>query len=88
MEPIQRLLSRIKWDKDFGDAGFEIGYEDHIDRKIFRVSFQSVTFSEDLPSSFQVEDAEGRMRTIPFHRIREVYKDGHLIWKRSPTGRK
>ncbi len=82
MDPIDKLLNRIKWDKEFGNGYFEIGYEDHIEQKIFRVSFRSVNFSEDQPSSFQVKDEQGKTRTIPFHRIREVYKDGRLIWKR------
>jgi len=27
-------------------------------------------------------DVNGELQTIPFHRVREVYKDGNLIWSR------
>jgi uncharacterized protein (UPF0248 family) len=27
-------------------------------------------------------DDSGQHRRIPFHRVREVYRDGHIIWHR------
>jgi uncharacterized protein (UPF0248 family) len=30
-------------------------------------------------------DGEGRIHRVPFHRVREVYKDGQRIWHR-PEG--
>ena len=85
MVPIQKLLDRIRWDRRFGNDYFEIGYEDHVERKIVRLPFEKVKFKESDRSSFQMEDEEGRVRTIPFHRIREVYKGGRLIWRRPPS---
>ncbi len=82
MMPIQKLLKRIRWDKEFGRGIFEIGYEDHIERKILRVPFRKIRFNEENRSSFEMEDVDGVVQTIPFHRIREVYKEGHLIWHR------
>lgn len=35
MQPIDKLLARIKWDKEFGDAAFAIGYLDRV-REVFR----------------------------------------------------
>jgi uncharacterized protein (UPF0248 family) len=82
MIPIEELLNRIRWDKEFGKGDFEIRYEDHIEQKVIRVPFQNIKFKEGNHISFQVENAEGEVQTIPFHRVREVYKDGNLIWHR------
>jgi uncharacterized protein (UPF0248 family) len=84
MIPIQKLLNRIRWDKEFGNGSFEVGYEDHIEQRIVRIPFRKVRFCEEDPLSFHVTDAEGVARTIPFHRIREVFRDGALIWQRHP----
>jgi uncharacterized protein (UPF0248 family) len=83
MMPVHELLNRIRWDKEFGKGEFEVGYSDHIEQKIIRIPFRKIRFVEGDHFSFQVDDAEGEMHTIPFHRVREVYKDGHLIWQRS-----
>jgi len=82
--PIEELLDRIRWDQEFGKGDFEIGYEDHIEEKIIRVLFQNIVFKKGNHSSFQVVNVECEIRTIPFHRVREVYKDGNLIWHRYP----
>ena len=83
MIPIHKLLDRIRWDKDFGQGRFEIGYYDRHEDAIERVELQSVLF----PASgerhvFELTDETGIVRRIPFHRIREVYRDGRLIWQR------
>jgi uncharacterized protein (UPF0248 family) len=83
MQPIHELLNRIRWDKEFGKGSFEIGYADHIQQRIIRVPFQKMRFMEGDRFSFQVEDSEGETLTIPFHRVREVYKNGYRIWYRS-----
>ncbi len=84
MIPIEELLNRIRWDQEFGKGVFEIGYEDHIEQKVIRVQFQKIRFKERNHTSFQVENEEGELKKIPFHRVRAVYKDGSLIWKRDP----
>ena len=82
MMTIEELLNRIRWDQEFGKGDFEIGYEDHIEQKVIRVQFQKIRFKEGNHLSFQVESAVGEVQTIPFHRVREVYKNGSLIWNR------
>ena len=84
MMPVHELLNRIRWDKEFGTGEFEVGYSDHIEQKIIRISLRRIRFMEGDHLFFQVDNAEGEVHTIPFHRVREVYKDGHLIWHRSP----
>jgi uncharacterized protein (UPF0248 family) len=82
MIPIRTLLDRIRWDKEFGKGQFEIGYEDHVGQKILRVSLHDVHFEEGNQFLFELRSAGGEVLTIPFHRVREVYKDGVLIWSR------
>jgi len=82
MIPIHELLSRIRWDREFGRGHFEIGYFDHIKQKIIRVSIQEMLFQTGDHFSFQLQNEEGDVVTVPFHRIREVYKDGLPIWQR------
>jgi uncharacterized protein (UPF0248 family) len=83
MIPIHELLSRICWDREFGKGTFKIGYYDRIERKINRVSFEKILLEKGNHASFQVMDVNGELQTIPFHRVREVYKDRDLIWRRS-----
>ena len=83
MIPIHALLSRIRWDKEFGRGRFELGYLDRRDGVIRRIGLAAVIFSDDDRRAFELADETGEARRIPFHRIREVYKDGRLIWRRS-----
>ncbi len=82
MTPIHELLSRIRWDKEFGRGHFEIGYFDRNEGVIHRVALQTVVFPADDRHTFEVTDDSGQARRIPFHRVREVVRDGQLIWRR------
>jgi uncharacterized protein (UPF0248 family) len=83
MKPLQELLSRIRWDKEFGKGRLEIGYDDRLERRIVRISFEEIAFEEGNRFSFQVRNPESEVVAIPYHRVREVYKDGDLIWHRT-----
>lgn len=82
MIPIHELLNRIRWDQDFGRGRFEIGYFDHPLGKVIRIPLQELQFEPGNSFSFDLHTPEGEVVTIPFHRIREVYRDGVLIWDR------
>lgn len=82
MTPIQELLSRIRWDKAFGDARFEIGYLDRLEQRIVRVPLREIAFAREDHFAFEFLDAEGGTHSVPLHRIKEVYRDGELIWHR------
>jgi uncharacterized protein (UPF0248 family) len=86
MTPIHELLNRIRWDKAFGAGQFEIGYFDRQEGVVHRVAFSAVEFSESGEHTFQLEDVTGERRQVPFHRIREVYRDGACIWRRPAGG--
>lgn len=82
MIPIQDLLNRIRWDKNYAQGDFEIGYHDRIANKIVRVAFEKIRFPAGEHFSFEVIDNTGEIRMIPFHRVKEVYKNKKLIWHR------
>src|SRR5437764_582706 len=74
--PIHELLSRIRHDKEFGQGQFEIGYFDRAEGTIHRVSFLQIGLPTGERRAFELLDESGRSRRIPFHRVREVYRDG------------
>lgn len=82
MMPIQELLNRIRWDAEFARGQFELGYFDRVEGRVIAVPFQSVEFPPEEPGVFRLSDAEGRVHRVPFHRVREVHKDGQCIWRR------
>lgn len=84
MTPIHELLSRIRWDPEFGRGEFVIGYYDRIADSVIRVPLSLVNFDSANHFSCHIVDSEGETHMVPLHRIREVYKDGALIWQRYP----
>jgi len=87
MTPIHEVLNRIRWDPDFGRGNFGLGYLDRVEGRVIVVPFREVEFSEDDPQAFRLVDTEGRSHRVPFHRVREAYKDGQRIWHRSPIAK-
>ncbi len=87
MTPINELLNRIRWDPEFGKGNFRLGYYDRAEDRIIEVALKEVQFPEDARHTFQVTDPEGRVQRVPFHRVREVYRDSQRIWQRGrPRG--
>jgi uncharacterized protein (UPF0248 family) len=82
MIPLHELLSRIRWDPVFGAADFEIGYYDRTDQRIVVIPLREVHSDPSDRFFFRVADDNGEIHTIPFHRVREVYRNGRLIWSR------
>jgi len=82
MAPIHELLNRIRWDPEFGRGRFELGYFDRVEGRVILVPFEQVIFPETDPQAFRLVDPDGGSHRVPFHRVREVYKDGHRIWHR------
>lgn len=82
MIPIHELLNRIRWDREFGKAKFVISYYDRHSGENLRVPFTDLLFSEGDQFGFTLVDEEGAVHHIPYHRVREVFRDGELIWHR------
>lgn len=87
MIPIQQLLQRIRWDAEFGRADFVIGYYDRVTHGIVRVPLAQVQFEPGEHFAFTAVEADGSVHEVPLHRIREVTRNGVLIWQRpAPEG--
>lgn len=82
MTPIHELLNRIRWDPEFGRGEIVIGYYDRVADRIVHVPLRHVVIDHTDHFACQILDEEGGEHMVPFHRIREVYKDGALIWQR------
>ncbi len=83
MIPIQDLLHRIQWDPVFGKAEFEIGYFDRVTGKIARVPFRHVRFEKGEHFAFDAIEDDGSVHSVLLHRVREVWRNGGLIWQRA-----
>jgi uncharacterized protein (UPF0248 family) len=82
MIPIQDLLSRIRWDPEFGQAQFVVGYYDRVEDRLVQVNLRDLRFSDEDRFAVWIADLDGQLRQVPVHRIREVRRDGALIWHR------
>jgi uncharacterized protein (UPF0248 family) len=82
VQPIHQLLSRIRWDPRFGAGRFAIGYYDRVERAILIVPLGELHFPPGQRRVFELYDPDGALHRIPFHRVRAVYRDGRLIWRR------
>ena len=82
MQPIRELLDRIHWDPEFGEGEFELGFMDRIEGRIIRLPFRNIGLSPGDHFFFHYTDDEGVDHSVPFHRIKSVYKNGERIWHR------
>ena len=82
MTPIQDLLSQIRWDESFGKDNFVIGYYDRVAEMVIQVPLRQIHVTQGDHFFFQITEPDGRTHEIPFHRVREVYKNKELIWHR------
>lgn len=82
MTPIHELLNRIHWDKDFGAALFRLGYIDRLAGGMLYAQLREPFLREGEHFSVPLWDEKGEPHEVPLHRIREVWRDGILIWQR------
>lgn len=82
MITIQQLLNRIRWDQSFAKGEFWIGYYDRVEQRINKVPLNQIYLTPGDHFFFHVADPNGAIHEVPFHRVKEVYKNGELIWHR------
>jgi len=81
METIRELLSRIRWDEEFGQGIFEIGIYDRVDDVLEFHFLENLGMEQGNHFTFTLT-VDGEVLTIPFHRIRAVRRNGRTIWRR------
>jgi uncharacterized protein (UPF0248 family) len=82
MITIQHLLNKIRWDTSYGKGEFQIGYYDRVEQKIHVVPLNKIHLTQGDHFFFHVAELGGVVHEVPFHRVKEVYKNGKLIWHR------
>ena len=80
MVPIHELLARIRWDTEFARGAFEIAYLDRHTVGLVRLPLERIIARTAF--GFEAEQDDGTVQSIPYHRVREVRRDGELIWSR------
>ena len=84
MTPLQDLLTRIRWDPQFGRGVYEITYIDRFTRQEVRLPLGKSSIAQGISGGLQLNLDNGETPYIPLHRIRKVYRNCELIWER-PT---
>lgn len=83
MKTAQEVLNQIRWDEHLVADSFMVGYYDRVDDEIIKVTFREIRFPDDHHFMFEVIDEAGDLHSIPYHRVKEIYQDGRLIWHRN-----
>jgi uncharacterized protein (UPF0248 family) len=86
MITIETLLQRIRWDPVFGQGHFTIGYYDRLRHGIITVPLEQIHLERGNHFSFAAVEPDGSVREVPLHRVREVRRDGVLVWQRKVSG--
>lgn len=72
------FLNKIRWDKNLKPEEHVIVYFDRIAEKTFEVPFTSISRKGNF---FTIK--QGKVETsIPLHRIRQVKRNGKVVWER------
>lgn len=76
---IRDLLNKIKWDPNEHPKDYTIFYYDRIKKINKKLRFDYI---KEIESLFILVEVDDKKINLPIHRIREVRKNGKLIWKR------
>jgi hypothetical protein len=52
---------------------------------VLHADLREIAWDADAPAFFDLVDEAGAAHSIPLHRVREVWRDGSLIWQRHPA---
>ncbi len=78
MIPIRDLQNKIRWDKKENPEDYSKGYWDNKDKKLIFIKFNEI---KKIEGSFLLLNREEETY-IPMHRIKEVKKNGIVVWNR------
>ncbi len=79
MIPIKAVLDKIQWDKREDPKDYGLGYKDRFKKDLVMVRLSAI---ERDGSFFRTVDDQGKEVAIPLHRIRQVVKNGVVVWER------
>ena len=79
MISIHELLNKIKWDKNLTPEEYKLYYLDRITNSLKEIKFAQI---KELNVFSLIVEKNNNDIDIPLHRIKEVRKEGKIIWKR------
>ncbi len=82
MQTVREILNRIRWDDSLAGSEFKIGYYDRLQNGLIVVAFKEVIFPKGDRFAFEVIDEEGAVHSVPYHRVKAIYRNDCLIWHR------
>jgi uncharacterized protein (UPF0248 family) len=71
------LLNKIRWDEKVKPDEYTLVYFDRVAEKGFEVKFTAIS----REGNFFVVIRDGHKTMIPLHRIRQVKRQGKVIWE-------
>jgi len=79
MISIKDLLNKVKWDKKEEPSDYTVVYEDKLEKKYKEIAYNKI---KKIEGAFMVLDREGEEVNIPLHRVKQVRKNGMVVWNR------
>jgi uncharacterized protein (UPF0248 family) len=76
---VKDFLNKIKWDPNLKKEEFEIFYEDRILKKMIGIRFKDI---KEINDGFILIKKENEEVNIPLHRIKEIKKNGKIVWRK------
>ena len=67
---------------EYRGSEFQIGYTDRLAGGIVRVAFADVRLEKEPRPALTFVSEDGSIQRVPLHRVREVWKDEAVIWRR------
>jgi uncharacterized protein (UPF0248 family) len=66
--------------REFGKGRFQIGYFDRKTQSLVHLPLERIRMEGGI--GFTAVEDDGTVHSVPYHRVREVWRDGELIWSR------
>ena len=78
MQYVGDLLNRLRWDKNLKPQEYVLVYIDRIEEKNYEIPLTAIA----RKGNFIMILKQGKEQSIPLHRIRQVKRNGKVIWER------
>jgi len=79
MESIIDLINKIKWDAKEDPKDYTLAYQDRVLKTLIEIPYTKI---KRLEGTFMIIEKDGEETNIPTHRIKQVKKNGKVIWQR------
>ena len=79
MQQIKDLLNQIRWDKRKKPEEYSVHYFDRVKKGLMEIKYNGI---KRLEGTFMVIEKNSEETSIPLHRVRQVRRNGKLVWER------